>query len=64
MVRRALKMKKWMLQKGKCAVCGKQLPEKYTVLDRIKAVDGYSEANTRLVHAECDVKTQAARGYA
>ena len=38
MARRKLKDQKWKEQRGLCAICGKELPEKYTVLDRFKAV--------------------------
>ena len=64
MVRRKLKDLKWKQQRGLCALCGKELPEKYTVLDRLSAVDSYTEANTRLIHSECDVAHQASKGYA
>jgi hypothetical protein len=62
-VRRKLKDQKWKEQRGLCALCGKELPEKYTVLDRLNAVDGYRKENTRLVHQECDVANQASKGY-
>ncbi|MBI3779140.1 MAG: hypothetical protein HY274_09570 [Gammaproteobacteria bacterium] len=64
MIRRKLKEQKRKEQKGFCAVCGKRLPEKYVVLDRLKAVDGYTKKNTRLICQECDVKVQSSRGYA
>ena len=64
MARRKLKDQKWKEQRGLCAICGKELPEKYTVLDRFKAVDGYTKENTRLIHQECDVKIQESKGYA
>jgi hypothetical protein len=64
MVRRKLKDLKWKKQRGLCALCGKELPEKYTVLDRLNAADGYTEANTRLIHSECDVEHQACKRYA
>ena len=41
-----------------------KIAEKYAVLDRTRAVDGYVSANTRLIHAECDTLTQRGRGYA
>ena len=47
-----------------CAICDKELPEKYTVLDRIKAVEGYTPENTRLIHQKCDVSLQESKGYA
>lgn len=64
MVRRKLKDLKWKQQRGLCALCGKALPERYTMLDRLNAVDGYTDANTRLIHPECDVAHQASKGYA
>jgi hypothetical protein len=64
MIRRKLKDQKWKEQRGLCAICGKDLPEKYTVLDRLSAVEGYTIENTRLIHQECDAAHQASRGYA
>lgn len=64
MVRRKLKDQKWKSQRGLCALCGKELPEKYTVLDRLNAADGYTTENTRLIHQQCDVEHQASKGYA
>ena len=63
-VRRALKDKKWKEQRGLCAICNKELPATYTVLDRLNAVDGYTAENTRLIHQECDVSYQQSKGYA
>ncbi len=62
--RRKLKTLKRKEQNNLCPICGEQLPEKYAVLDRFRAVDGYVPENTRLIHQHCDVKTQEARGYA
>jgi hypothetical protein len=64
MVRRKLKDQKWKEQRGLCTICGKELPEKYTVLDRLHAAAGYTKENTRLIHQECDVAHQASKGYA
>jgi hypothetical protein len=64
MVRRKLKREKWEAQGHKCAECGKPMELAYSVLDRRNAVDGYTAENTRLVHADCDYKGQAAKGYA
>jgi RNA polymerase-binding transcription factor DksA len=64
MTRRKLKEQKWKEQRGLCATCGKELPEKYTVLDRLNAIDGYTEENTRLIHQECDVAQQHSKRYA
>ncbi len=63
-VRRKLKEQKWKEQRGICTICGKELPEKYTVLDRLNAADGYTKENTRLIHRECDVAQQESKGYA
>jgi hypothetical protein len=63
-VRRKLKDFKWKEQRGLCAICGKELPETYTVLDRTNAVDGYTKDNTRLIHQDCDAAHQASKGYA
>jgi hypothetical protein len=62
--RNKLKAQKFQEQHGKCPECGEDLPEKYVVLDRKNAVDGYTAANTELIHEQCDRKRQAARGYA
>jgi hypothetical protein len=62
--RRKLKLIKRREQNGLCPICGEALPEKYAVLDRIRAVDGYVAENTRLIHQHCDIQTQASRGYA
>lgn len=63
MVRRALKRKMHRLQNGICPLCKEPLPERYSVLDRFKAVDGYVEANVRLICQECDARVQQERGY-
>ena len=64
MVRRKLKEQKWKEQRGLCKLCGKELPDKYTVLDRLNAADGYTKENTQLIHQECDVAHQTLKGYA
>jgi len=64
MHRRKLKALKREQQRGLCAICTKRLPHAYVVLDRLKAMDGYTAENTRLIHQGCDVKAQRTRGYA
>jgi UTP:GlnB (protein PII) uridylyltransferase len=64
MHRKLLKLKKMIQQSSKCAICDGILPDKYCVLDRLNAIDGYTIENTRLIHAECDTKVQSERGYA
>jgi hypothetical protein len=61
--RKALKAYKLGEQGGNCAICKKPLPEKYAVLDRLNGMSGYTKENTRLIHADCDITTQAGRGY-
>lgn len=63
MVRRKLKDSKWKSQRGKCAICEGDLPEKYCVLDRLEAMKGYTMENTRLICTSCDAKTQADRKF-
>ena len=62
--RRKLKLLKRKEQSNLCSICGEELPEKYAVLDRFRAADGYLPENTRLIHQHCDAKTQQSRGYA
>jgi hypothetical protein len=64
MARRRLKELKRREQDGLCPICNRELPPTYVVLDRFNAVDGYTQENTRLIHQDCDVRTQASRGYA
>ena len=61
--RRKLHELKWKRQKGICALCPEQLPEREAELDRLIATDGYTEANTRLVHHDCHRRAQEAKGY-
>lgn len=64
MARRKLKIMKRKEQNGLCVGCSGLLPEKYAILDRIKAADGYSAKNTRLICQKCDTATQLSRRYA
>jgi len=61
--RNKLKMKKWMQQKGICPICNKPLPEKSAELDRLEAIHGYTEENTRLIHHDCHIADQERKGY-
>jgi hypothetical protein len=63
-VRRRLKAAKRKAQGGNCPLCNAPLPDRYCVLDRFEAAAGYTVENTRLICQACDVKVQAARGYA
>lgn len=63
MVRRALKRKMRKLQSGMCPLCEAELPDRYCVLDRFNAADGYVEENVRLICEACDRKVQRERGY-
>ena len=62
-IRGALKKKKMREQDGKCAICHQSLPEKGAELDRSNARDGYTSANTRLVHHGCHVADQMRKNY-
>ncbi len=63
-VRVRLKKLKRVKQAGLCAICVGPLPEKDSVLDRLHAVEGYTEENTRLICRDCDLRTQTERGFA
>jgi ribosomal protein L44E len=63
MARRVLKSKLRKNQNGLCALCGELLPEKGTILDRLEAMKGYVEENTRLLCPLCDQKVQQERKY-
>lgn len=39
------------------------LPERGAVLDRARAINGYTLQNTRLIHDACDVAHQSAKRY-
>ena len=61
--RNRLKDQKWADQSGLCAMCGTELARRYAEIDRYKASDGYTLANTRLVHRDCHIKDQAQKSY-
>jgi hypothetical protein len=62
--RRKLKEQKRKMQRGLCAVCGEKLPERGAELDRFRAIEGYTVANTQLVCHGCHQKEQEGRGLA
>ena len=63
MIRAKLKAMKWAQQNRTCAHCGEEMPMKYSELDGKNAADGYTPANTELVHAKCHQEREAAKGY-
>ncbi len=63
MARRKVKAQKRRAQNDLCAICAKPLPEKYAVIDRIRAADGYTFENTRILCEPCDRKVQEERRY-
>jgi hypothetical protein len=63
MQRRALKARKRKAQSGLCAECQVSLPELGAVLDRTRAMDGYTDANTRLICPACDARLQSEKHY-
>lgn len=64
MERRMLKAKLMIRQQGMCSVCNGLLPKKGAVLDRLEAMRGYTEENTRLLCPSCDRAVQEQRHYA
>ena len=58
-----LKALKRIEQNETCPLCKEQLPDKYCVLDRTEAINGYTVENTRLICQTCDYITQKERGY-
>jgi len=63
MHRTKLKRLKWKAQDGRCAICGTAMEQKGSELDRDIARLGYTVENTRLVHHDCHVADQRARGF-
>jgi hypothetical protein len=63
MQRRILKLNKMISQRGLCFECGEELPKRGAELDRIQAMDGYTEENTHLVCHKCHRKSQEERGF-
>lgn len=61
--RAALKRNKRLEQEGLCNICKEPLPDKGAVLDRLKAMDGYTLENTQLLCANCDTEKQRGLGY-
>jgi UTP:GlnB (protein PII) uridylyltransferase len=63
--RKSLKRRKLISQDGKCAICLEALPPAAlgAVLDRLNAMDGYTDANTRLICRDCDLKVQRERAF-
>lgn len=61
--RRRLKDAKRRSQRGMCALCGEKLPEQGAELDRFKAIDGYTAANTQLLCHSCHKKAEEERGF-
>ena len=58
--RTALKKRKRKEQNDLCALCHEPLPEERSVLDRLEAMGGYTDANTQLICPACDWKKQKA----
>ena len=62
--RRKLKDQKWKSQRGLCAGCKGELPERGAELDRFRAIDGYTAENTQLVCHACHRRAQEERDFA
>jgi UTP:GlnB (protein PII) uridylyltransferase len=63
MARGALKKRMRALQDNLCPLCRESLPERYCVLDRFNAADGYIESNVRLICERCDRRVQEERRF-
>jgi hypothetical protein len=61
--RRKLKDAKRRSQRGLCALCGERLPERGAELDRFKAIEGYTAANTQLLCHSCHQRAEEERGF-
>ena len=62
--RRKLKDLKRKSQRGLCAGCSGELPQRGAELDRFRAIDGYTAENTQLVCHSCHRKAQEERNFA
>ncbi len=60
--RRRLKDLKRRFQRGLCYECAEPLPVRGAELHRLNAIEGYTEANTRLLCRACHEKAQQADG--
>ncbi|CAN5721131.1 hypothetical protein BH10ACI4_BH10ACI4_24950 [soil metagenome] len=58
--RRKLKELKRKFQRGLCYECAEALPEKGAELHRLLAIEGYTEANTRLLCRTCHQRAELA----
>jgi hypothetical protein len=56
MHRAVLRLRKRVEQRGRCAICGCELPNPGAVLDRYEAMKGYTDENTRLLCPACDTR--------
>jgi hypothetical protein len=56
--RRRLKDLKRRFQRGLCYECAEPLPAKGAELHRLSAIEGYTEANTRLLCRTCHQRAQ------
>lgn len=62
--RRKLQKFKYAEQAGICAECGRPMELQGSELDRADPVLGYEPDNVRLIHHECHVADQKAKGFA
>ncbi len=57
--RRRLKAQKRVSQRGLCASCEEELPERGAELHRARAIDGYTVENTSLLCPRCHGNAEA-----
>lgn len=62
--RRKLKEQKWKFQRGLCYECAEPLPQRGAELHRLRAMDGYTEANTQLLCQTCHRKAEVSEAAA
>jgi hypothetical protein len=61
--RAALKRRKRAEQGGLCNLCKSPLPERGAILDRHRAMEGYTAENTQLICQPCDTLKQQRLNY-
>jgi len=61
--RKKLKSRKWREQDGKCTLCDNLVAERYSELDRVDAMKGYTPENTRLLCHQCHIDDQRQKKY-
>jgi len=61
--RRKLKVQKYAGQGGKCSICGSEIKQHGSGLDRFDPILGYTPENTRLLCHDCHVADQKSKRF-